>query len=79
MLRVRSFYFLNYQVISIKDLFSCLFLGFLARYRPDLQDRGTVKGTQTGISGTILYILIQILEKKMTYLPVSAVIPPPGG
>ena len=57
---------------------SLFYLGFLARYRPNLRDRGTVKGTQTGIFGTILYILIQILE-KMTYLPVSAVIPPPGG
>ena len=30
-------------------------LRFLARYRPGLRDRGTVNGTQTGISGTILY------------------------
>ena len=53
-----------------------ILLRFLARYRPSLQNRGTVNGTQTGISNTILYILIQI---KMTYLPVSAVILPPGG
>ena len=31
-------------------------LRFLARYRPGLRDRGTVNGTQTGISGTILYV-----------------------
>ena len=63
-----------------RQFYHCLslLLRFLACYRPDLRDRGTVNGTQTGISGTILYILIQILEKKMTYLPVSAVIPPPG-
>ena len=30
-------------------------LRFLARYRPGFRDHGTVKGTQTGISGTILY------------------------
>ena len=59
---------------------SLILLRFLACCRPDLQDRGTVKGTQTGISGTILDILIQNLrKKKKTYLPVSAVIPPPGG
>ena len=40
------------------------FLVFLAPYRPSLRDRGTVNGTQTGISGTILYILIQNLRKN---------------
>ena len=30
-------------------------LRFLACYRPGFRDRGTVNGTQTGISGTILY------------------------
>ena len=43
---------------------SLILLRFLARYRPGLQDRGTVNGTQTGISGTILYILIQNLRKN---------------
>ena len=40
------------------DSFSTVshFLRFLARYRPGLRDRGTVNGTQTGISGTILYV-----------------------
>ena len=40
------------------DSFSTVsqFLRFLARYRPSLRDRGTVNGTQTGISGTILYV-----------------------
>ena len=40
---------------------SLILFRFLARYRPGLRDRGTVNGTQTGISGTILYILIQNL------------------
>ena len=39
------------------------YLGFWL-YRPSLRDRGTVNGTQTGISGTILYILIQNLRKN---------------
>ena len=43
---------------------SLILLRFLARYRPGLRDRGTVNGTQTGISGTILYILIQNLGKN---------------
>ena len=43
----------------------CLILfRFLARYRPGLGDRGTLNGTQTGISGTILYILIRNLKKN---------------
>ena len=37
-------------------LFLVLFR-FLARYRPGLRDRGTVNGTQTGISGTILVLV----------------------
>ena len=47
---------------------SLILLRFLAHYRPGLQDRGTVNGTQTGISGTILYILIQNLRKHGTLL-----------
>ena len=53
---------------TIKHLDSfqhCLILfRFLAPYRPGLRDRSTVNGTQTGISGTILYILIQNLRKN---------------
>ena len=56
--------------------------GYIIWRYTSLRDRGTVNGTQTGIPGTILYILIQKKKKKkkkITYLPVSAVIPPPGG
>ena len=43
---------------------SLILFRFLARYRPGLRDWGTVNGTQTGISGTIIYILIQNLRKN---------------
>ena len=46
------------RTIKHLDSFSTVsqFLRFLARYRPGLRDQGTVNGTQTGISGTILYV-----------------------
>ena len=46
------------------DAIGLVLFRFLAPYRPGLRDRGTVNGTQTGISGTILYILIQNLRKN---------------
>ena len=70
----------SYNQTSRQFLALSHLLRFLARYRPGFRDRGTVNGTQTGISGTILYFSFKILKKKkITYLPVSAVIPPPGG
>ena len=50
--------------ISTVSALSLILFRFLAHYRPGLRDRGTVNGTQTGISGTILYILIQNLRKN---------------
>ena len=54
----------SYNQTSRQLALSLILLRFLARYRPGLRDRGSVNGTQTGISGTILYILIQNLRKK---------------
>ena len=53
----------SYNQTSVLEL-SLISLRFLDCYRPGLRDRGTVNGTQTGISGTVLYILIQNLRKK---------------
>ena len=53
-----------------------LIFWFLASYRSDFQNWGSVSGTQTGFSNIqSIYSLIQIQE-KFTILPVSAVIPP---
>ena len=63
---LRNFYLK--EALHALDSFSTVpfLLRFLARYRPDLRDRGSVKGTQTGISGTILYIYINSnLRKKL--------------
>ena len=44
-----------------------------------LRDWGPVDGTQTGTFDLSFYYYYQNSKKKQTYLPVSAVIPPPDG
>ena len=58
----------NIQTVSALSL---ILFRFLARYGLGLRDRGPVNGTQTGISGTILYILIQNLRKNDIYSSLS--------
>ena len=72
------------NISTVLALSSILFM-FLALYRPGLRDWGTVNETQTGISNIHSNILLQnlrkidISKKKMTYLPVSAIISPLRG
>ena len=55
------------------------FIQVFGFYRPGLRDWGPVDGTQTGTFDLSFYYYYQNSKKKQTYLPVSAVIPPPDG